>query len=248
MCYKFNRSSGQPARSCPFPHQCRHCRSANHSTLTCLASISKDSSRPYQSSSSRDRANDKVQLLARNILPSVSTPINVAILERELSHHPNRDFSNSLINALRVGTHVGYTGPEKNRVSRNLISAVQHSKVVSSNLTKEISLGRVAGPFPSPPLSHMQCHPLCVVPKKHSSDWRTIYHLSYPEGDGINDYIPKGPYALQYVRVDDAIRILLPLGPGSYEAKTDLKSAFSKFPNRTLSWASGLKRSPVYAK
>lgn len=58
-------------------------------------------------------ANDKVRILARNILPPVSTPINVAILERELSHHPNRDFSNSLINALRFGTHVGYTGPEK---------------------------------------------------------------------------------------------------------------------------------------
>ena len=96
--------------------------------------------------------NDKLRLLARNILPPVSTLINAAILERELSHHPNRDFSNSLINALRFGIHVGYTGPEKNRVSRNLISAVQHPEVVSSNLTKEISLGRVAGPFPSPPL------------------------------------------------------------------------------------------------
>ena len=65
----------------------------------------------------------------------------------------------------------------------------------------------------------MQSHPLGVVPKKHSSDWRTIYHLSYPEGDSINDYIPKEPYALQYVRVDDAIRILLSLGQGSYRQK-----------------------------
>ena len=120
-------------------------------------------------------ANDKVLLLARNILPPVPTPINVAILEKELSHHPNRDFSNSLINALRFGTHVGYTGPQKNRVSRNLISTVQHPEVVSSNLTKEIPLGRVAGPFPSPPLSHIQCHPLGVVPKKHSSDM--VHHL-----------------------------------------------------------------------
>lgn len=99
------------------------------------------------------------------------------------------------------------------------MSAVQHPEVVYSNLTKEISLGRVAGTFPSPPLSHMQSHPLGVVPKKHSSDWRTIYHLSYPEGDSINDYIPKEPYALQYVRVDDAIRILLSLGQGSYRQK-----------------------------
>ena len=77
----------------------------------------------------------------------------------------------------------------------------------------------------------MQCHPLGVVPKKYSSDWRTIYHLSYPEGGSINDYIPKEPYALQYVRVDDNIRILLSLGPGSPMAKTDLKSAFPPFSN-----------------
>ena len=106
---------------------------------------------PIRVPASATMANDKVPLLARNILPPVSTPINVAILERELSHHPKCNFSNSLSNPLCFGTHVGYTGPEKNRVSRNLISTVQHPEVVSSNLTKEISLGRVAGlslPFP----------------------------------------------------------------------------------------------------
>ena len=82
----------------------------------------------------------------------------------------------------------------------------------------------------------MQCHPLGVVPKKHSSDWRTIYHISYLEGDSINDYIPKEPYALRYVRVDDAIRILLSLGLGSYMAKTDLKSAFCLIPIHPGDW------------
>ena len=63
-------------------------------------------------------------------------------------------------------------------------------------------------------------------PQENSSEWRTIYHLSYPDGDSINDHIPKDPYALQYVRVDDAIHILKSLGPGSFMTKTDLKSAF----------------------
>ena len=45
--------------------------------------------------------------------PPASALFNVAILERELFHHPNRDFSNSSINALRFGTHVEYTGTEK---------------------------------------------------------------------------------------------------------------------------------------
>ena len=85
-------------------------------------------------------------------------------------------------------------------------------------------------------MAYLQCHPLGVVPKKHSSEWRTIYHLSYPDGDSINNHIPKDPYALQYVRVDDAIRILKSLGPGSFMAKTDLKSAFRLIPIRPDDW------------
>ena len=181
-------------------------------------------------------ARDKVHLQARNKSPPVSTPIDVNVLERELSQHPNRNFVNNLISGLRYRTHVGYTGPEKSRVSRNLVSATQHPKVVSTNLAKEINLGRVAGPFNDPPLPNLQCHPVGVVPKKHSTEWRTIYHLSYPEGDSINDYIPKDPYSLQYVRVDDAISIIKSLGRGSFMAKTDLKSAFRLIPVHPGNW------------
>ena len=181
-------------------------------------------------------ARNNVILLYQRQSPTVSTPINVAELKRELCTHPDRNFVNSLLNALRYGARIGYLGPQKARVSRNLISASQHPEVVSANLDKEISLGRVAGPFPSSPLPNFQCHPVGVVPKKHSSEWRTIYHLSYPEGDSINDYIPKDLYSLQYVRVDDAISALQSLGQGSYMAKTDLKSAFRLIPIHPDDW------------
>ena len=92
-------------------------------------------------------ASDKVKLQARNIAPPVSTPINIDVLSKELSGHPDSHFVANLIHSLRYGTPVGYTGPRQPRVSRNLQSAAQHPDVVSSNLTKEIALGRVAGPF-----------------------------------------------------------------------------------------------------
>ena len=190
----------------------------------------KERTRPASGTRAQALANaarDEVQLQAKNKTPPVSTPIDINVLERELSQHPNRNFVTNLVNGLRYGTPVGYTGPEKFRVSRKLISATQHPEVVSTNLTKEINLGRVAGPFDVPPLPNPQCHPVGVVPKKHSTDWRTIYHLSYPEGDSINDYIPKDPYSLQYVRVDDAIRIIKSLGSGSFMAKTDLSQPFA---------------------
>ena len=104
------------------------------------------------------------------------------------------------------------------------------------NIHREVQFGRIAGPFSSSPLPDLQCHPIGVVPKKHSVEWRTIYHLSYPEGGSINDHIPKDPYSLQYVRVDDAIAILRSLGPGSFMAKTDLKSAFRLMPIHPEDW------------
>ena len=117
-----------------------------------------------------------------------------------------------------VKSRIGYTGLQRARVSRNLISAFQHP----SNLGKEVSLGRVAGPFSSFPLSNFQCHPVGVVPKKHSLEQRTIYHLSFLEGDSINDHIPKDRYSLQCVHIDDAIHILQCLGKGAFIVKTDL--------------------------
>ena len=111
--------------------------------------------------------------------PTVSTPLDVDKLALELVNHPNRSFVDNLVNALRYGARIGYLGPQKFRVSNNLISASQHPEVISANLSKEMSLGRVVGCFFSLPLPNFQCHPIGVVPKKHSTEWRTIYHLSY---------------------------------------------------------------------
>ena len=67
---------------------------------------------------------------------------------------------------LREGAHIGYSGPRAHQVSPNLISAAQHPDVVTSNLRKEVNLGRVAGPYPSPPMPNFQCHRVGVVPQK----------------------------------------------------------------------------------
>ena len=116
--------------------------------------------------------------------------------------------------------------PRSAQISPNLISATQHPNVVSAKLQKEVNFRQVVGPYPAPPLANFRCHPVGVIPKKHLSDWRTIYHLSYPQGNSINDHIAKDSYSLTYVRVDDAIQILQSLGKGAHMAKIDLKSAF----------------------
>ena len=182
-------------------------------------------------------AKSKVGQLRRHLKPQVSTPIDIYRLELELANHPDRNFVSNLLSTLKEGARIGYSGPRSSRVSPNLISATQHPEVVTLNLQKEVTLGRVAGPYPSPPLPNFQCHPVGVVPKKHSTEWRTIYHLSYPPGDSINDHIPKDPFSLSYVRVDDAIHILQSLGKGAFMAKTDLKSAFRLIPIHPNDWS-----------
>ena len=81
-------------------------------------------------------AKSRVEQLQRNYRPTVFTPLNVDKYELELVNHPDRSFVYTLINAIREGTPIGYLGPPKNRVSRNLISASQHPEVVSANLNK----------------------------------------------------------------------------------------------------------------
>ena len=105
-------------------------------------------------------------------------------------------------------------------------------EIVDVNLLDEVKLGHTVGPFISPPFDNFQIYPVGLVPKKNSSKWRTIFHLSYPKSSdhSVNANISAEEYSLQYVRIDDAIRILLKLVPNCFMAKTDVKSAFCNIP------------------
>ena len=88
-------------------------------------------------------------------------------------------------------------------------------------MLKEVTLGHTAGPFCSPPFPNLQVYPIGVIPKKHSSEWCTIFHLSYPKHHptSVNAHIPPESYSLQYIKVDHAIAILQDLGPGCLMSK-----------------------------
>ena len=98
-------------------------------------------------------ARDKVQLQARNIEPPVSTPINIDVLSKELSGHPDSHFVANLINSLRYGTPVGYIGPRQPRVSRNLQSADQQPDVGTIQSDQGDRTGSRSRPFSISPTS-----------------------------------------------------------------------------------------------
>ena len=96
-------------------------------------------------------------------------------------------------------------------------------------LAQECNAGRTLGPFDNPLLPDFHCSGLGLVPK-HDGGWRTIYHLSAPHGNSINDYINPDDYTLSYCSVDDAYAILNLLGTGALMSKIDMKNAFRLIP------------------
>lgn len=128
------------------------------------------------------------------------------------------------------GFKLGYSGPRCPRESECLRSALNNVEATWNKLNKEISLGRIAGPFDLPPLSTLQCSPIGLIPKQQPGEWRLITHLSYPPGRSINDGIPHEICSVNYLKFDKAVEMVQRLGKGALIAKSDLKSAFRLLP------------------
>ena len=126
---------------------------------------------------------------------------------------------------------------------------MDNPSIISKNLLKEVQLGHTAGPFISPPFLNFQVYPVEVVPKKHSSDWRTTFHLSYPKhhSTSVNAYISNSDYSLHYITVDNAISIIQKLDQGCFMSKLDIKSAFRKISVHPSDWEPlGMKWQGLY--
>ncbi|CAB3988942.1 Hypothetical predicted protein [Paramuricea clavata] len=170
--------------------------------------------------------------LGLNTPVAAVTPLVLEEFTRELAAYPlsKRRY---VLDGIRLGFRVGW---EPDRVSlrsrtSNMRSASDHPDVVDAYLSSELAARRVAGPFTNLPVPLLHVSPFGVIPKNHQlGKWRLILDLSSPAGHSVNDGIPKDPYSLHYVKVDDAIRALVDLGPGTLMAKFDVKAAYRNIP------------------
>ena len=167
---------------------------------------------------------------------SPPTPINIPKLASYLHDHPHQPFVHHLLAGFSEGFKIGYTGPQAPQEFPNLPSAKDNPSVIDRNMLKEVSFGHTAGPFLFPPFANFQVCPIGAIPKKHSSEWRTIFHLSYPKHrlTSVNAHIPPEDYSLQYIKVDNAIAILQDLGQNCFMSKLDIKVAFRNIPVHPL--------------
>jgi hypothetical protein len=138
-----------------------------------------------------------------------------------------------LVDGFMFGFSLDFQGPSLNNRSSNLVSASQRPQVVGQKLAREIALGRVVGPFstPPPPFSpDFNVSPIGLQPKKIPGDFRLIHHLSHPPGNSVNFFIPQELSSVQYTPISAAISSIQAMGRGCFLAKSDIKSAFRLIP------------------
>jgi len=169
--------------------------------------------------------------LCQNMYALAQTPVNLQNLEAELQciAIPEKE-ANFIINGFKHGFPICYSGPQRSYMSKNLKSANKNHQVVADKINKEIEEGRVAGPYPAPPLSNFRVSPLGLVPKKGKDEFRLIHHLSYPSCQSVNDFIDPDLCYVKYTQFDEAVKLIQELGQGCLLGKTDIKSAFRLLP------------------
>ena len=158
------------------------------------------------------------------------TPINIPQLAFYLQ---GSILSPGLLDGFSQGFKIGYSGPRGPKEYSNLPCAKKNPSIIDTNMLKEVTSGHTAGPFHSPPpFPNLQVYPIGAIPKKHSSELRTIFHLSYPKHHptSVNAHISPEAYSLHYIKVDNAISILQELGQGCFMSKLGIKSAFRNIP------------------
>ena len=143
-------------------------------------------------------------------------------------------FEDYLLNGLREGFRIGYEGPRDFKDCTNLKSCREHPQIISDKIATEVALGRIQGPFDQPPFPNIQFSPIGIVPKKKPGEFRLIQHLSYPEGHSINDFICSELSTVKYCSFDDAVAMVLLLGPGCRLCKTDIENAYRILPIHEL--------------
>ena len=156
------------------------------------------------------------------------SPLKPEEFASKLTKHPDQRLVAFVLDGLRNGFRLGFQHSRKLKsANKNKPSANHHPEVIDRYLAHEVSLGRVAGPFPSPPFLHLHVSSFGVIPKKgQPGKWRLIVDLSSPAGLSVNDGIDPEEFTLQYITVDQIIRMISKFGPGALIAKFDVESAY----------------------
>lgn len=160
-------------------------------------------------------------------------PLIAAGWEVALRDHPDKQYKAIILDIIKFGAKIGYTGPQQRILSANFPTAQDAPDVLAKDLKTQIELDRVTRVHDIP--EFIICLPLGIVPKS-GGKWRRIHHLSHPRGKSVNCHIAEDHGALEYTTVDEAITAVLEVGRGAVLVKRDLADAFRHIPVAKSDW------------
>jgi Reverse transcriptase (RNA-dependent DNA polymerase) len=153
------------------------------------------------------------------------SPLNPEAWSTLLRQYPG-DLPTHIAKVLKFGALIGYTGPEDLVLSKNLSSAAIHPEVLEKTIWQDLQLHRIEPTTPTFPLISS---PLGLVPKPGGA-WRKIHHLSFPEGQSVNDHISQEAAYLRYVSFEEVLQMVRNAGRGCWILRRDMKDAFRVIP------------------
>nr|XP_045592346.1 uncharacterized protein LOC123754181 [Procambarus clarkii] len=125
------------------------------------------------------------------------------------------------------GFLLGHEGARTPLSSRNPPATTALPHIVGPMLNKELSLGRIAGPFEVPPFEIFKCSPIALREKSTPGKYRLLHNLSYPyTSESVNANIPRETTTVTYQSINDAVALVVRRSPGAYLAKCDIAEAF----------------------
>ena len=160
----------------------------------------------------------------------VSTPLHVGIWSQELSNHPDKIYTQYILQGIKNGFRIGFDrGQYIYSASGNL--RVEKPEVVSDYLNREVSLKRMWKVPVTVCPKEVHISPMGIIPKKNKPNkWRLIVDLSSPEGTSINDGIDPKRSSLTYASIDHLSALVVSEGRGSFMVKADIKEAYQMVP------------------
>ena len=106
------------------------------------------------------------------------SPLQLDQFQAELRNHPDKSAVADVNSGIRDGFRIGFDPAlvSLNSASSNMRSSSKHPPVIDSYLQNEVSFGRVARPFPTPPFPSLHMSRFGVIPKNHQpGKWRLIF-------------------------------------------------------------------------
>jgi hypothetical protein len=160
-----------------------------------------------------------------------TTPLKAEAWKKALVGYTDEEY---LGDGLRHGFRLGLANEKNLSPARMQMIA---GEMLPSKVGNEVLLGRILGPFRSPPLVGLHVSPLSVIEKKVPGKYRLIHNLSAPRGKSVNDAIPGSAKSVAYCKVSQVVDYLLRFSsPQATLTKFDIKDAFRIVPVNKADW------------